>query len=80
MEGKFNISTGAILTLYEELCSITGFSGQPAFEPRRPGDLSRSALSGALAREQLGFVPKVSLDSGLLLTFDSIKASLGKTE
>jgi UDP-glucose 4-epimerase len=51
--------------LYRMLAEITGFSGEPAHGPPRPGDLRRSVLDIALAEEILGWRPWTHLEDGL---------------
>jgi nucleoside-diphosphate-sugar epimerase len=47
------------------LGEITGFTGEPAFGPARPGDLRRNVLDVALAEEVLGWHPWTHLEDGL---------------
>lgn len=51
--------------LYRMLAEITGFTGEPAHGPPRPGDLRRSVLDIALAEEILGWRPWTHLEDGL---------------
>ncbi|MGH2591874.1 MAG: NAD-dependent epimerase/dehydratase family protein, partial [Actinomycetota bacterium] len=51
--------------LYRMLAEITGFTGEPAHGPPRPGDLRRSVLDIALAEEVLGWRPWTHLEDGL---------------
>jgi UDP-glucose 4-epimerase len=51
--------------LYRMLAEITGFAGEPAHGPPRPGDLRRSVLDIALADEVLGWRPWTHLEDGL---------------
>jgi UDP-glucose 4-epimerase len=51
--------------LYRMLAEITGFTGEPAHGPPRPGDLRRSILDIALAEEVLGWRPWTHLEDGL---------------
>jgi UDP-glucose 4-epimerase len=51
--------------LYRMLAEITGFSGEPAHGPPRPGDLRRSVLDIALADETLSWRPWTHLEDGL---------------
>jgi UDP-glucose 4-epimerase len=51
--------------IFRLLADVTGFSGEPAHGPARPGDLRRSALDPALAGEVLGWRPWTHLEDGL---------------
>lgn len=51
--------------LYRMLSEVTGFTGEPAHGPPRPGDLRRNVLDIALASELLGWRPWTHLEDGL---------------
>jgi UDP-glucose 4-epimerase len=51
--------------LYRMLAAVTGFAGEPAQGPARPGDLRRSVLDIGLADDQLGWRPWTHLEDGL---------------
>ena len=60
--GAYNIGTGeetSVLDLVERL------GLEPTFEPERPGEVRRSALDAAAAREALGWRAEVALGDGL---------------
>jgi len=63
-----NIGTGiasSVNELYEKLARIQGGAPAPVHAPERPGELARSVLDPALARQTLGWEPSYSLDKGL---------------
>ncbi|MEX2420453.1 MAG: NAD-dependent epimerase/dehydratase family protein, partial [Actinomycetota bacterium] len=63
-----NVGTGletSVNGLYQMLAGSTGFTGQPAQGPPRPGDLRRSALDPELASSVLGWKPWTHLEDGL---------------
>lgn len=69
--GTFNIGTGRetdILTIYLLLQKLTGSPLGPAHGPAKPGEQRRSALHCDLARETLGWQPRISLEEGLTRT------------
>jgi UDP-glucose 4-epimerase len=69
--GTFNIGTGRetdILTIYLLLQKLTGSPLGPAHGPAKPGEQRRSALNWDLARETLGWQPRISLEEGLART------------
>jgi UDP-glucose 4-epimerase len=69
--GIFNIGTGRetdILTIYLKLQELTASALGPVHGPAKPGEQRRSMLNSALAREQLGWQPRVSLADGLART------------
>jgi UDP-glucose 4-epimerase len=51
--------------LYRMLADVTGFHGEPARGPARPGDLRRSVLEIGAADEVLGWRPWTHLEDGL---------------
>ena len=59
--------------IFRLLADVTGFSGEPAHGPARPGDLRRSALDPALAGEMLGWRPWTHLEDGLAETVSFMK-------
>ena len=69
--GAFNIGTGRetdILTVYRQLQELVGSPLGPAHGPAKPGEQRRSALDSTLARQELGWQPRVSLSQGLART------------
>jgi len=75
----FNVGTGKSLTisgLWEMIAALAGSGAKPVNQPPRPGDIphSLSAIDAAVA--DLGFVPRVSLESGLGLTLDWYRVSM----
>jgi len=74
--GIFNIGTGLetdILTIYQHLQKLSGSSLGPEHGPAKPGEQRRSALNCDLAREELGWRPKTSLEEGLALTMAAFR-------
>ena len=72
--GTFNIGTGRetdILTIYLKLQEIARSPLGPAHGPAKPGEQRRSALDSALALQQLGWQPTVTLEDGLSRTFSA---------
>jgi UDP-glucose 4-epimerase len=68
-----NIGTGvgtSVTTLWEALAEIARPTVAPYHEPARAGDLVRSVLDPARARQVLGWAPAVSLPEGLQRTWD----------
>ena len=56
---------------------IEGVDLPPNYGPERSGDVQHSEADISLARRDLGFEPKVSLEEGLRRTLDWIRASKG---
>ena len=63
-----NIGTG-IETSVNELVSILSqkisWDGEPEYAPKREGELLRSVLNNEIAKSQIGWEPKYTLDTGL---------------
>ena len=71
-----NVGTGvetSVNRLFNLMCTLTGFRGQPQYGPRREGDLRRSALDVELAAKELGWKPWTPLKEGLRMTVDSFR-------
>jgi UDP-glucose 4-epimerase len=67
----FNIGTGRAVTinaLWEIVAALCGASAQPVHAPPRPGDISQSMSAIDVARAELGFTPRVSVEEGLQTT------------
>ena len=75
--GPFNVGTGretSVLDLYERIQAAAGVERVPAFASPREGELQRSVLDPSLARAELGWEPRLSLDEGLAATWAWISA------
>jgi nucleoside-diphosphate-sugar epimerase len=69
----FNIATGRRITLnetFKALQSLTSYSGQPAYEAERGGDIKHSLADIAKAQAALGYRPKVDFEEGLHRTVE----------
>jgi UDP-glucose 4-epimerase len=73
-----NTATGTRMTLNETfaiLRELTGYSGKPAYEPQRAGDIRNSLADDALAEELLGYRPIVDFREGLRRTVEWYKTA-----
>ncbi len=64
----FNVGSGrstTLLELLEVLGEIFGRRIEPRFDPPRPGDIHQSLADITLARQVLGYQPRISLRQGL---------------
>lgn len=71
--GTYHVSTATLVTvndLFRKLALLTGYQMKPQHGPARRGDVYRISLDNSLAREELGWEPRVSLEEGLSLTVD----------
>jgi UDP-glucose 4-epimerase len=76
--GVFNVGTGretSVLDLYARIQAAAGIAAEPQFAPAREGELQRSVLDVSLARRELEWEPRSSLDEGLAATWAWISAS-----
>jgi UDP-glucose 4-epimerase len=67
-----NVGTGvetSVVALYERIQRVAGVEREPEFAELRPGELQRSVLDASLAKRELGWEPKRSLDEGLAETW-----------
>jgi UDP-glucose 4-epimerase len=77
----YNVGTGKSLTisgLWEMIAALSGSEAKPINQPPRPGDIPHSLSAIDSAAADLGFVPRVSLESGLGLTLDWYRGSTQK--
>ena len=70
-----NVATGSRITLNETFripfCDLTGFAGEPAYEPSRAGDITHDSLADIrLAGELLGYKPTMDFREGLRRTVE----------
>lgn len=75
----FNIGTGvetSVLDLYRTIRDAAGFSAEPSFGPERAGDIRHSVGDISLAREVLGWTPRVGISEGLKQTVAWYQESL----
>jgi UDP-glucose 4-epimerase len=76
---RVNIGTGVetpVRELHTELAQLCGAPDQPATGPGRLGELERSALDNARARELLGWEPRTGLRAGLTETVEWARGSV----
>jgi UDP-glucose 4-epimerase len=70
--GVFNVGTGvetSVLDLYERIQRVSGIEREPEFAPARAGELQRSVLDPSLAKRELGWERRHTLDEGLAETW-----------
>ena len=68
-----NTATGTRITLndtFNILKELTGFEGSPAYGPERAGDIRDSLADIGLARQLLGYEPRVDFREGLRRTVE----------
>lgn len=74
--GAYNVGRGQETSVLEliEACRALAPDGrfEPAFAPARAGEVHRSALDPARAREALGWEPRIAVWEGLRQTLESI--------
>ncbi len=72
----FNVGTGALLTvndLYKQLAAATGYSEPAKYAPARPGEVFRIALDAHRLQDELGWEPRMTLETGLRATVDWVR-------
>ena len=76
----FNVALGesvSVLALLETMAQLMGMEVEPVFAPPRPGDVRHSLADISLARDVLGYEPKIGLREGLLKTLEAIRLEEG---
>ncbi|MFO0611375.1 MAG: GDP-mannose 4,6-dehydratase [Polyangiaceae bacterium] len=72
-EGVYNVGGGSRVTLEDVLATLGRIAGRPIEVERlgdQPGDVQHTAADTTLAREKLGYAPKVTLEVGLRRQFE----------
>jgi len=70
----FNVGAGLetdVVTLYRRLAAAAGSDVKPQHGPAMPGEQQRSVISPQLAGEVLGWAPRMALEDGLRITYQS---------
>jgi nucleoside-diphosphate-sugar epimerase len=73
-----NIAFGERVSLLDILENVYGLAGKrvlPKFEPARVGDVRDSLADISLARDLIGYDPKVPFPEGLAKTFDWLRST-----
>lgn len=74
----YNLGSGKGTTvneLFQRLKAITGYSGMPNYAPAKLGETFKIYLNAQRAKEELGWVPTISLEEGLRNTVEYTKRS-----
>jgi UDP-glucose 4-epimerase len=77
----FNIGTGvstSVNELFDMLAELTGYGEPRRHGPALSGEVFRIYVTNDRARRELGWEPTVTLDEGLRLTVESIRATLAE--
>ncbi|ABU82172.1 NAD-dependent epimerase/dehydratase family protein [Ignicoccus hospitalis] len=75
-EGTYNVGSGrgvSIITLAKKIIELTGSKSEMVFLPERPGDV-RVSVADVTKLAAFGWRPRVSLEEGLRLTAEALKA------
>jgi len=75
-EGVYNIGTGketSVNELIEVFSKVLGREIKPEYVPPRIGEVSRISLDADMAKKELSFVPKYSLEEGIRKTIEWYK-------
>jgi UDP-glucose 4-epimerase len=76
--GVLNVGTGvetSVNELYRRIQRVADVEREPEFADARPGELQRSVLDASLAKRELGWEPRHSLDEGLAETWGWISST-----
>lgn len=74
-----NIACGesiSLLDLLRKLGDLLGRKIEPIFEPARPGDIRQSLADITLARQLLGYHPRVGIEEGLRRSIEYYKGTI----
>jgi UDP-glucose 4-epimerase len=79
--GAMNIGTGRetdVVTLARKLVELSGKKIEPVYGPAKTGEQRRSVIDPGLARRELGWEPRISLDEGLGRTYEWFRDRFAK--
>ena len=79
--GPVNVGTGRetdVVTLASELVALSGKSLPPIHGPAKAGEQRRSVVDPSLAKRELGWEPRVTLEAGLRQTYEWFRARFVK--
>jgi len=77
--GIYNLGSGigtSINEIFDRLKAITGYQGDKVHGPPKPGEVFKIRLDASRAREELGWVPQISLEEGLRRTVEYFAENL----
>jgi UDP-glucose 4-epimerase len=78
--GPVNVGTGCetdVVTLAAKLVAVSGKSLAAVHGPAKAGEQRRSVIDPSLAKQTLGWEPRVALDEGLARTYEWFRQRLG---
>jgi UDP-glucose 4-epimerase len=78
--GPVNVGTGRetdVVTLAAKLAALSGMPHVPQHAPAKAGEQRRSVIDPSLAKQALGWEPRVALDEGLARTYEWFRQRLG---
>ena len=78
--GIYNVGSGAgtsINEIFSQLRAITGYQGDEVHGPPKLGEVFKVYLDATLARTELGWGPRISLEEGLRRTVEYFASSAG---
>lgn len=67
----------AVREVYDALAEIIGFTEEPHLAELRPGEIERCFISGAKAKEVLGWEPQTTLREGLAQVVAHVRKDMG---
>jgi UDP-glucose 4-epimerase len=75
--GVLNVGTGratSVVELHGACCAATGIESEPIYAEARLGELQRSVLDVSGIREAIGWTPQVTLEAGLVETWNAVRS------
>lgn len=78
--GAYNLGWGvgvSVNEIFRRLKALTGYPGEPMYQPIRKGEVAKNYLLAARARKDLGWKPQIDLGEGLKRTVAYFRDSLG---
>jgi UDP-glucose 4-epimerase len=72
----YNLGTGksvSINHIFLLLKSLTGYNKEPLYVPDTKGEIIKTSLTAAKAKQELGWVPEMDLEKGLKIALNYYK-------
>ncbi len=81
-QGEYNVGTGtptSVNQIFEMLKGILKYRWTPTYGPAKPGEVFSISLDSSKLQREMGWMPKLSLEQGLVQTVDYLRSSIRST-
>ena len=78
-QGAYNVGTGSgtsVARIFEMLKEILGYRWDATYGPAKPGEVFSISLDSSKLQQEMGWMPKLSLEQGLAQTVEYVRSTL----